>query len=110
MEKTTLVRVNRIMFVLIFLMAAPATMIGDSVAIIASFMAAFNIFIYPGFFFYAANRERLRTAIADSEQTPTSPEQQRTKSEGTKEGGSSRTQSLNSIRDIMNFQQSPLVG
>ena len=28
--------------------------------VLASFMAAFNILVYPGYFYYKANKERLR--------------------------------------------------
>lgn len=51
--------VNIFMFLVVVMFTWNNEALGDIIKIYASFMGAFNIFIYPGFFYYAANKERL---------------------------------------------------
>jgi len=67
MDKKVVWRVNFICILSVFLLCAfnnYVSLLQNIIEVIAAFMAAFNIFIYPGFFFYAANKERLNNSQA----------------------------------------------
>ena len=59
MDKKIIDNVTRAMFFVIFFSCLDCNKINDILEVIGAFTAAFNIFIYPGFFFYLANKERL---------------------------------------------------
>lgn len=58
MKKSISTLVNRIMFILIFAMSIQVGVIEHLNSILSTLMAGFNIFIFPGFFYYKANKER----------------------------------------------------
>lgn len=50
---------ERILFALVFALSLHDSIHFEFQQIYAAFIAPFNIFVFPGFFFYAANKERL---------------------------------------------------
>ena len=59
MDKKIMDSCTRWCFFTVIFLAQDCEIIGQILEVIGAFTASFNIMIYPGFFFYLANKERL---------------------------------------------------
>jgi hypothetical protein len=65
MKQKIVTFVNRIMFILIFILSFKSTYAQNLNYIVSTFLAGFNIFIYPGFFYFKANQERVEQDLME---------------------------------------------
>ena len=60
MKPQVIKNINRVLFFIVFLLTFHSPALGMFTKILGAHIVPFNLFIYPGYFFYLANKERLR--------------------------------------------------